>query len=489
MKLSKKRLLSYEYRQYKQIGVPDLSQNWLELFTPTIVGDLFEIMHSCSNNPQKAKYIEKALGYYGFKEVSLGTNIYVMHNPAYPGVVFKFALDDNGLADNFNDTILQDLIPRYARTLARHPSAIVSVQERKVVIADQDRMDTFRASILKTLNKLARDYLIVDLSPTNYHLNYGVERNGDWCFIDASDMYPLANMPDKIRCHKAIGYDDKKQRVKRCEGRLKYNADFSAIICTKCGAEYLPLEIRPDDKEDQGKMANAMSDGLTYDDRISMVKEEMRAIKEAAGTPESKEENSWKPVELTQPTPPRKRVFVDPADDTSDVLVLEPYPKPKEPDPAEEDDPEESGADDDAATDINFVLAYETPDSSDDKTEEDTEPGGGFDVVNYNGHNEDDAGIYLHLTGSDPMVSLENCSIPIYLVNGENQEVTVLLSSTQVCTLLKPLVQDVLEEYESFKDGVARLKEQIAGDRSSYELPEDPDGDDTESDDEDEDDE
>ena len=32
-------------------------------------------------------------------------NIYTVSNPAYPGVVFKIALDDNGLAYNFNDTI------------------------------------------------------------------------------------------------------------------------------------------------------------------------------------------------------------------------------------------------------------------------------------------------------------------------------------------------------------------------------------------------
>lgn len=283
MKLSKKRLLPSEYERYKLIGKPDLSQNWLEIFTPAIVSDLFTIMHSCSNNQTKAEYIEKEMGYYGFQNVGLGTNIYTMSNPVYPGVIFKFALDDNGLADNFNDVILQDYIPRYARTLARHPSGIVSVQERKVVISDQDRMDTFRPSILKTLRKLSEDFLIVDISPSLYHLNYGIERNGDWCFIDASDLYPLENIKEKLACKKAIGYDDKKHKVKRCGGRLRYNEDFSAIICTKCGAEYLPLEVRPKDKEDKAKMSNAMTDGLSVEEREILRQDEIRAILERNG--------------------------------------------------------------------------------------------------------------------------------------------------------------------------------------------------------------
>lgn len=469
MKLSKKRLLPYEYRQYKQIGEPDLSQDWLELFTPVIVSDLFEIMHSCSNNPQKAKYIEEALGYYGFKEVNLGTNIYTMYNPAYPGVVFKFALDDNGLADNFNDTILQDLIPRYARTLARHPSAIVSVQERKVVVADQDRMDSFRSSILKTLNKLAEDYLIVDLSPTSYHLNYGIERNGDWCFIDASDLYPLINMPDKIRCNKAVGYDDKKKKVKRCGGRLRYNADFSAVVCTKCGSEYLPLEIRPKDKEDKGKMANAMTDGMSFDEREEMIAEEMNAIRGAAPGSRAREEKPPKPADNPTGSAQRRSAFVDPNDDGSDVLVVErgrPFfnggkqaPPKKEED--DEDDPVQ-----------RVVMACEGEGDDED-------PSGEFTAVNYDGTNEGEAGIYLHLSG-DPMKALENCAIPIFLSIGDRTEITQILGAAAFTDLLKPLVQDVIEDREMIR---REMEERYSNSAGSDAEEEDGDGSDSEDED------
>ncbi|MCM1294999.1 MAG: hypothetical protein NC311_05610 [Muribaculaceae bacterium] len=471
MKLSKKRLLPYEYRQYKQIGEPDLSQNWLELFTPVIVSDLFEIMHSCSNNQKKADYIRKAMSYYGFEEVNLGTNIFVMSNPAYPGVVFKFALDDNGLADNFNDTILQDLVPRYARTLARHPSAIVSVQERKVVIADQDRMDSFRADILKTLRKLSEDFLIVDLSPTEYHLNYGVERNGDWCFIDASDLFPLINMPDKVRCTKAVGYDDKKKRVRRCGGRLAYDADFSHIVCTKCRSEFLPLEIRPKDKEDKGKMANAMTDGMSFDEREEMIAQEMAAIRgtnAASGKPQM--EPPQEPEEPEQEEIPADRapggVFVppDPEPPKTEVVVLNgglpTYGGNKTP-PAEE-----PGDDDDDTEDgvKKVVMAYETDD--------DQEPSGEFSVENYDGSNEGTAGIYLRLTG-DPMKALENCAIPVYLsIDGDDGSVTQALSSDALCNLLKPLVQDLVED----RDYLDKLREQSVNSSGDDSDEDDDDG-------------
>lgn len=449
MKLSKKRLLPYEYRQYKQIGEPDLSQNWLELFTPVIVSDLFEIMHSCSDNQKKAGYIREALEYYGFEEVSLGTNIYVMANPAYPGVVFKFALDDNGLADNFNDGILQEYVPRYAKTLARHPSAIVSVQERKVVVADQDRMDSFRGDILKALRKLSEDFLIVDLSPTNYHLNYGVERNGDWCFIDASDLFPLANMPDKVRCNKAVGYDDKKKKVKRCGGRLMYDTDYSHIVCTKCGSEYLPLEIRPKDKEDKGKMSNAMSDGMSFDEREEMIAEEVNAIRQSGATPVVKSETSRVSAEQDTEEPVEKpktgrSVFVDPNEDTSDVMVFDGIPTfqgSKRPQVDDEDDEEPE----DGVSRIVMACDESSEDEPATPTGDDNEPDGTFSVLNYDGANENEAGIYLDLVG-DPVKALDECIIPIYVrIDGE---VTQILRSDTFAKLLRPAIEEIVHEHE-----------------------------------------
>lgn len=291
-KLSKERLLRSEYDHYRQIGEPDYSQNWLEMFTPAIVSDLFTIMDSCSNNTKKAEYIQEELGLYGFEELGLGTNIYAMWHPAYPGVAFKVALDSAGLADNYNDEILYNVInqilvdagkkPRYTKCLMRHPTGIVSVQERKVLVSSQDRMDTFRGSILKTLQILSEHFLIVDMSPTLFQFNYGIERNGDWCFIDASDLYPLDNIKGKLLCSKAIGSDKVTGGVRRCKGTLRYTEDFSYIVCSRCGKEYIPSEFRPNDKEEVSSMANSHMDGFSGKDRERLQDEEMAAIRKHA---------------------------------------------------------------------------------------------------------------------------------------------------------------------------------------------------------------
>lgn len=287
-KLSKERLLKSEYDKYLSIGEPDYSQNWLELFTPTIISDLFTIMGSCSDNQQKSDYVQSELGQYGFEPLGLGTNVYAMWHPGYPGVAFKVALDSAGLADNYNDEVLYELINkiladvgkklRYTKPLMRHPTGIVSVQERKVLVATQDRMDSFRGSILKTLQLLAHDFLIVDMSPTLFQFNYGIERNGDWCFIDASDLYPLKNLDKKLRCTKALGSDRKTGGIVRCHGPLRYTDDFSAIVCDRCGKEYIPSEFRPNDKEETAAMANAFMDGMSPKEREFMEAEELAAM-------------------------------------------------------------------------------------------------------------------------------------------------------------------------------------------------------------------
>ena len=284
MKLSKKRLTQQEYLMYKSFGEVNYSQNWLELFTPTVINDLFVIMRGCSDNQLKAKTIAKELKQFGFETVGEGTNIFTMSNHMYPGVVFKIALDDCGIADNFNDSVLEPMVneclgkPRYNHVLAKHPSGMVSVQERKVVVSDQDRMDAFRSSALKALTKLAKDFLVVDLSPTDFHLNYGIERNGDWCFVDASDLYPLENLPTKIRCRRPIGYNEKAKKTIRCTGKLHYTSDFSRIYCPECKASYLPSELRPRDKEDKKDMTHAMMDGTTAEEREEMRRTEMVTI-------------------------------------------------------------------------------------------------------------------------------------------------------------------------------------------------------------------
>jgi midasin, putative len=290
--------------KFKEFGEPDLTQNWLEIFTDDIINDLFTIMKSCSDNQRKADYICEELESYGFSAVGLGTNIITMANPYYPGVVFKIALDDYGIADNFNDCVLVNYVPRYNRVFARDPSAMISVQER-LVIPTQEQMDLFMPRILQILKEMSKYFLIADLSPDMF-LNYGVTRDGDFRFIDASDLYPLSQMKKEPRCNRITGEHKHTGDFKYCEGKLKYTPDFKYLVCEKCGKEFMPLEFRP--RKDVEKLSKILSDGLTAEEREALETDELKVICQRNG------EEFGDPTIAT----PRK-IFVDhPEEDDDD---------------------------------------------------------------------------------------------------------------------------------------------------------------------------
>ena len=245
-----KEITAEEKQKYKAFGKIDPTQNYLELFNPSLVHDLFEIMGGCSDNPLKAKYVLRLMKNYGFYDVGLGTNIFTMASPMYPGVVFKFAVDDNGVLDNLNDALISQLVneclgrERHTRVLASHPSGIVSVQERKVPILSQERMEPYRREVLNELSVLARRFLIVDLAPDYFHLNYCINRDGTWGFIDASDLFPLEELGE-VSCKRAVGYNEKKRKVIYCGGPLQYDDGYYTIRCNKCHGEIQPSELRP----------------------------------------------------------------------------------------------------------------------------------------------------------------------------------------------------------------------------------------------------
>lgn len=287
-KLNPKKLSGDELKRYREYGEIDFSQNWLELFTPSVVSKLFEIMDSGSNNVEKAHQYDEYLGEFGFLTVGLGTNIYTMANPAYPGVVFKIAVDTNGLADNANDVILCKAVnqylmdngerPRYTQVLAKHPTNIVSVQERKIVISQRVRMQPFAADILRVLRIIAREYMIIDLTPLDYPLNYGIDRDGEWCFVDASDLFPIKKLKKPLRCVKEIGYNEEKHKVKICGGKLRYLKDFSRIVCKECGMEYFPAELRPIVKREDEMSFKTFSDGTSEVEREELNALEMEEV-------------------------------------------------------------------------------------------------------------------------------------------------------------------------------------------------------------------
>lgn len=248
---------------YERIGKPDPTQNYLEIFTPTLISDLYQIMTSCSDNQTKAGYVLDLMKNFGFtdRDGGLGTNIAVLTNPAYPGVVFKIALDEFGIADNFNDVILQKYVPRYARVYARDNSGIVSVQEWYFPMRSE-YIDYYHDDILKFLKRLSEYFLVADLSLRSF-LNYGIDRNGKFILIDGSDLYPLSQFPEELTCPTPVGAK-KNGHIKRCGGKLKYDDDFYYMTCSKCGSRFLPIELRP---KKEVNAVNILSDGYSAEMR------------------------------------------------------------------------------------------------------------------------------------------------------------------------------------------------------------------------------
>lgn len=272
-KLKKKKLTEAEYEIYKSFGEPNLDQvdEYLNWITPAIRHDLLAILHAGMDNQSKANILEDELSYLGFRIISSGTNITVMENPVYPGVVFKFALDECGIADNFNDEILQYRIPHFAKVFARETLGLISVQQRYVWM-DSNRMTDFRDEIYELLEELKEKYIVADMSPKRF-LNYGVDRNGEFVIIDGSDLYPLNYIPDPIRCKNLVGWDPDKEESIKCGGKLEYTDDFMWLKCKKCGKEINPLEARPKrdatgytDELDNGISFINMDDGYTLDE-------------------------------------------------------------------------------------------------------------------------------------------------------------------------------------------------------------------------------
>lgn len=260
--------------KFKSFGKPDLDQDWLEIFTPDMYDDIRTIMNSCSDNQQKAEYIEEEWSDLGFETVGLGTNILTMAHPYYPGVVFKVALDDNGIADNFNDFQLSEMLPRFNRCYMRDPNALISVQER-LVLPTPYQMDMFMPEILNMLEDLSKYFLVADLSP-DMRFNYGLTRKGELKIIDGSDLYPLSQMKDKPRCKRIVGEHKHTGEPKYCGCKLRYSKDFKYFICPECGARYMTLEMRP--KKEVTKMLDMYRDGTTAEERYQMELEELACI-------------------------------------------------------------------------------------------------------------------------------------------------------------------------------------------------------------------
>lgn len=243
------KLTLQEIHQYDMIGDIDYDQDFLEMFSDRMIRDLVKIKDSdVSDNQAKADAVLEYMNPYGFVEIDLGTNIYVMAHHRYQGVVFKIALDDCGVADNFNDEWLQGYIPNLVNVLMLHPSGMVSVQERKVIFRQKSRINIFMNDILAMLRRLSNQFVLVDVSPESFR-NYYIDRDGTVGLADASDLYLIPENYNIFKCRNIVGCKPNGKSI-YCGGKLVYNDIYSELVCKKCGRVCNPWTLRRSKKEE-----------------------------------------------------------------------------------------------------------------------------------------------------------------------------------------------------------------------------------------------
>ena len=283
------KLTNEEKYQYDRIGAINYDQDHLELFNDEVTSKLWKINKSDDSNQDKADRILKFLSKYGFVEIDLGTNIFVMAHHKYPGVVFKIALDEYGVTDNFNDEWLKEYVPELPEVIALHNSGIVSAQERKVVIRSSQRMRMFMYDALRILKRLSKQFVLADISPLSFK-NYCINRDGTLGLVDASDLFPIPENYNIFKCRNIVDVNWKGRSI-HCGGTLEYDDIYHELVCKKCGKRYNPLTLRRSKKEVL-KMP-VICTGLTKDEWDELNEIGLRII-EGGLTPEYQNQNPTK---------------------------------------------------------------------------------------------------------------------------------------------------------------------------------------------------
>lgn len=246
-----------------------MSNRFLDVFDDDVADKLFKVMNKYSDNREKAKIYKKRLAKLGFVELKdidkrittggLGTNQLTLAHPEHKKVVYKFALDSYGLDDNFYDEMNMSVIPRHSHVFEKHYTNMVAVHKRYTPIETYDEIRPFIKSIYKVLEKLSKDYILVDLSPKYNFRNYGIDEDTkDWVFIDCSDLIPknFHGIEIEMKCER-LYKKSKNSDVDTCGGELVYTDAYHSLECTKCGHVSNPIALKPKIKGGSNKMKSS----------------------------------------------------------------------------------------------------------------------------------------------------------------------------------------------------------------------------------------
>jgi hypothetical protein len=179
---------------------------------------------------EKADYYKKILKKLDFKELDMGTNRQIFTHNEFPKVVFKVALDEQGVSDNLNEYEKSAKHSAFPTSHDIDADGYILVQTKKKTFSLNEfyAKDTQKAvrKLLQDLDKAG--FVLVDLG-TDKPKNYGRDKNGNISVIDFG--YVEYKSLAEFRCpHQALDND-----YKQCKGTLEYNKTFTMMQCPKCG--------------------------------------------------------------------------------------------------------------------------------------------------------------------------------------------------------------------------------------------------------------
>lgn len=246
---------------YEVMGKIDWDFDYFSIFTPATMHDIRMIFDADLSCHERANTLNELLEPQGFIELGTGTNIITYVHSDAPGVVYKIALDAGGLADNRNDPMMAKIAPE-----ARPPivvdvtkDGLISVQEYVFGIKNGEDMSLYLNDALEICRKLSKRFLVIDVTPRLY-TNWAIGRNMELRTCDVSDLYPLDKGEDVMRCPTVVG-ENKKGELTRCNGRVYYDDYYQRCYCSRCGRNFLPIELKPRAK--QWDLDELISTGLT----------------------------------------------------------------------------------------------------------------------------------------------------------------------------------------------------------------------------------
>lgn len=219
-----------------------------ELFSEEILDEIKKIDRdpNMENNNQKCRRILFLLKDLGFTEIGPGTNRLCVRNIDY---VYKIALDSYGVRDNWNEFKQSPELQPYV-TKTYECNGIVAVAEY-VNLMTKDEFVNSRENIRNILRYISKDWIFCDMGTIGKNFtNFGYRQNGDIVVLDYGYIYPI---------------DRKIMYCTKCGSTIRWNNDFSALICDKCRKHFDPIEIRD-------RMWKKESDFVPYDKNTEKVR-------------------------------------------------------------------------------------------------------------------------------------------------------------------------------------------------------------------------